>query len=143
MATDTNTVVLCGRLVASMGLLRTQSGYPIGSFTIAVNRGKKNKNDQWEDKASYIDCSIFGNTAQNLSPYLVKGKQVCVQGYLEQDSWEKEGQKFSRIRVVVTNLQLIGGSSAGKTNPDPKSIDNPSDKNMSFSTEDDSENIIF
>ena len=109
MATDINEVVLCGRLVASMETRTTPSGYMIGSFTMAVNRSRKNKDGNWEDKASFIDCTLYGQSVKNLQPYLFKGKQVCISGYLDQDRWEKDGQKFSRIKVAVENIQLVGG----------------------------------
>lgn len=110
MATDTNGVTLCGRLVKIMEVIHTQSGYAIGNFTIAVNRSRKTQEGNWEDTASFIDCSLMGKSADNLAQYLIKGKQVSIMGYLNQDRWEKNGQKFSRLRVVVTNLQLIGGN---------------------------------
>ena len=108
MAQDTNVVVLVGRLAASMEVRHTQSAYPIGSFTIAVNRSKKSASGTWEDKASFFDCDLYGNIVTGLQEYLVKGKQVSVTGFLEQDRWEKEGQRFSRVKVVVRNIQLVG-----------------------------------
>ena len=107
--TDTNVIALTGRLVKSMEVIHTQNQYAIGNFTLAVNRARKDKDGKWADRASFIDCSLLGNSVDNLSSYLIKGKQVSIQGYLEQDRWEKDGQKFSRIRVVITNLVLIGG----------------------------------
>lgn len=113
MASDTNTVILVGRLVDSMELKYTKSQYPIGNFTIAVNRGVKNQDGTWSDRGSFFDCVLYGNSAANLQLYMYKGKQVAVTGYLEQDRWEKDGQKFSRVKVVVTNLQLVGSRPEG------------------------------
>lgn len=113
MASDTNTVILVGRLVDSMELKYTKSQYPIGSFTIAVNRGVKNQDGTWSDRGSFFDCVLYGNSAANLQLYLYKGKQVAITGYLEQDRWEKDGQKYSRVKVIVTNLQLVGSRPEG------------------------------
>ena len=41
--------------------------------------------------------------------YLTKGKQIAVEGYLKQDRWEKDGQKFSKVTVVANTVQLLGG----------------------------------
>ena len=109
MSQDANSVCLCGRLVDSMQLRTTQNQYPIGNFTLAVNRSQKQKDGTWKDKASFFDCTLYGSSAKNLQLYLCKGKQVVITGYLEQDRWEKEGQKYSRVRVVVENIQLVGG----------------------------------
>lgn len=125
MATDINEVVLCGRLVASMETRTTPSGYMIGSFTMAVNRSRKNKDGNWEDKASFIDCTLYGQSVKNLQPYLFKGKQVCIAGYLDQDRWEKDGQKFSRIKVAVESIQLVGGAPGRKDEPEAPSSQPP------------------
>lgn len=123
MATDNNAVILNGRLVASMETKTTPNGGYIGSFTIAVNRDKKHK-DKWESVPSFFDCDIYGSTVKNLQSYLYKGKQVSILGHLEQDRWEKNGQKFSRVKIKVDNLQLIGGkpgqtTTEYKADPDP------------------------
>ena len=81
-----------------------------------MNRSVK-KGDSWEDEVSYIDCEIWGKTAENLKDKLVKGKQVCIRGYLKQDRWEKDGQKQSRLKVVAETVQLLGGGKSAESNP--------------------------
>ena len=111
--TDLNHVVLIGRLTRDLGSDERSFGY-IGNgqaranVSIAVNRSKKN-GDQWIDEVNYFDITIWGKTAENLKPYLTKGKQICVDGHLKQDRWEKDGQKFSKVTVVADNVQLLGG----------------------------------
>lgn len=61
------------------------------------------------DEVNYFDLTIWGKTAENLKPYLTKGKQVAVEGHLKQDRWEKDGQKFSKVSIVADNIQLLGG----------------------------------
>jgi single-strand DNA-binding protein len=55
--------------------------------------------------------------AQNLCPYLTKGKQICVSAHLHQDRWEKDGQKQSRVTIIADSVQLIGGNKGGDTAP--------------------------
>lgn len=118
--TDINHVVLLGRLTRDLGNDEKSFGY-VGSgqaraiVSIAVNRSKKS-GDQWVDEVSYLDVTIWGKTAENLKPYLTKGKQIAVEGFLKQDRWEKDGQKFSKISIVATNVQLLGGKSEGAGN---------------------------
>lgn len=85
----------------------TANGQARANITIAVNRSKKS-GDQWVDEVSYFDISVFGKTAENLKPYFTKGTQIAVEGYLKQDRWEKDGQKFSKIILVANNIFLLG-----------------------------------
>ena len=110
--TDLNHVVLIGRLTRDADLKYTSGGYAISNFSIAVNRSKKN-GDQWVDEASFFDINLFGKSAENLKQYLVKGKQVAIDGELRQDRWEQDGQPRSRVVVVANNIQLVGGNSNG------------------------------
>ena len=111
--TDLNHVVLIGRLTRDLGDDERSFGY-VGNgqaranVSIAVNRSKKS-GDEWIDETSYFDITIWGKTAENLKPYLNKGKQIAVDGYLKQDRWEKDGQKMSKITVISNNVQLLGG----------------------------------
>lgn len=124
--TDLNDVVLIGRITKDVGSDERSYSF-VGNGTakavasLAVNRSVK-KGDSWEDEVSYIDCEIWGKTAENLKDKLVKGKQVCVHGYLKQDRWEKDGQKQSRLKVVAESVQLLGG---GNKQNDSGYSDNP------------------
>lgn len=111
--TDVNSVNIIGRLTRDLG--ENDFGY-VGTGTaranvsIAVNRSKK-QGEEWVDEVSYFDITIWGKTAENLKPYLTKGKQIGVSGHLKQDRWEKDGQKHSRVSIVADVVQLLGGKS--------------------------------
>ena len=112
---DVNHVILIGRLTKDLGSDERSFGYvnngqARANVSIAVNRNNKS-GDQWIDETSYFDVTIWGKTAENLKPYLTKGKQIAVEGYLKQDRWEKDGQKFSKVTVVANTVQLLGGRS--------------------------------
>ncbi|MFA6934369.1 MAG: single-stranded DNA-binding protein [Sphaerochaetaceae bacterium] len=109
MASDINSVIIVGRLTRDGELKCTNAGMSVSRFSLASNR-KVKKGDKWEDEASFIDCVLWGKSAETLTPYLEKGKQVCVQGELRQNRWEQDGVQKSRIEVVVTQLQLLGSS---------------------------------
>lgn len=113
--TDINRVVLVGRLTRDLGNSPNEFAYlPNGSaranISIAVNRSRK-QGEQWIEEASFFDVTIWGKTAENLKPYLLKGKQVAVEGYLKQDRWEKDGQKYSKVVIVADSVMLLGGKS--------------------------------
>lgn len=131
--TDLNHVVLIGRLTQDLGSDERSFGY-VGNgqaranVSIAVNRSKKS-GDEWIEEVSYFNITIWGKTAENLKPYLTKGKQICVDGHLHQDRWEdSEGKKQSRITIIADQVQLLGGnnkdSGSGNTAPTFKPADN-------------------
>jgi single-strand DNA-binding protein len=109
---DLNHVVLVGRLTRDAELKYTSGGQPVCKFSLAVNRRKKN-GDQWVDEVSYFDIVLWGRQGEALNQYLVKGKQVGIDGELRQDRWEQDGQNRSRVEIVAMNLQLLGGNSGG------------------------------
>lgn len=111
--TDANNFHLIGRLCRDVGSNERDFGYlPNGTakanISIAVNRAKKN-GDNWVDETSFFDITVFGKQAENLKPYLKKGNQIYVEGYLKQDRWEKDEQKFSKVSMIAENIQLLGG----------------------------------
>ena len=118
--TDLNHVVLIGRLTQDIGSDERSFGY-VGNgqaranVSIAVNRSKK-KGDEWIEEVSYFNITIWGKTAENLKPYLTKGKQICVEGHLHQDRWEHEGKKESRVTIIADQVQLLGGKSESAGN---------------------------
>ncbi|MDR2477125.1 MAG: single-stranded DNA-binding protein [Treponema sp.] len=106
---DLNHVVLIGRLTRDAELKSTSSGQAVCKFSIAVNRRRKN-GDQWEDEANFFDIVVWGRQGESLHPYLVKGKMVGIDGELRQDRWQQDGQNRSKVEIVATYLQLLGGN---------------------------------
>lgn len=100
--TNLNHVVLQGNLTrdASEGMRRSEGGTAFGSFTIAVNKSVKN-GDNWEDKTSFIKIKGFGKSYENAVKHMTKGSAVTIEGSLDQDIWEKDGQKRSEIIVIA------------------------------------------
>lgn len=115
MAQDLNQVTLIGNLVRDCGQDQNsfqylQNGTAVARISIASNRPKKQQDGSWADDTSYFDITIFGKTAENLRPYLQKGKKIAVSGYLKQDRWkDQQGNNRSRISVIADNVQLLGG----------------------------------
>ena len=113
--TDLNHVIEIGRLTRDIS--ERDFGYTTGgtarlNISIAVNRREK-RNGEWADRVSYFDVTIWGKTAENIKSYLHKGKQVAVEGYLDQQRWEKDGQKYSKVCIIADNIQLLGGKNEG------------------------------
>lgn len=105
---DINHVVLVGRLTRDAELKYTNTGLAICTFSIAVNRRRK-QGDQWVEEASFFNVVLMGRMGEAISQYLVKGKQVGVDGELRQNKWEQDGQPRSRVEIFANNIQLLGG----------------------------------
>lgn len=118
--TDLNTVCLIGNLTKDVGSSErdfgyTNSGMARANVSIAVNRSVK-KNGNWTDEVSYFDVVIWGKMAENLKPYLLKGKKIAVQGTLKQERWEKDGNKFSCIVINADTVQLLSANNGNSGN---------------------------
>ncbi|MBD3306561.1 single-stranded DNA-binding protein [candidate division KSB3 bacterium] len=109
-----NTVNLIGNLTRDVELKHTNTGTAIGSLSLAVNE-KFKKGDEWQERASFIDCTLFGRRAEGLAPYLVKGTKIGITGKLRQDRWQnQEGQNRSKINVLVDDVDLLSENGKGK-----------------------------
>ena len=114
---DLNRVTIIGRLTRDAELKSTGSGISVSKFSIAVNRRTKN-GDEWKDEASFFDVTLFGKQAESLDQYLLKGKQVAIDGELRQERWtdNQTGQQRSKVVIVADNVQLLGSKENGNGN---------------------------
>jgi single-strand DNA-binding protein len=112
MAGSINHVVIVGNLTRNAELKFTASGMAVSNFSVAVNQRRK-KDDQWVDESHFFDIEYWGKAAEAVNQYLVKGKQVGVEGSLRQDRWEKDGQSRSKVKIVASNVMLLGGRPSG------------------------------
>ena len=103
--TNLNSVILQGRLVKdAMEEMRTsENGTCFGSFSLAVSKSTKD-GDGWVNKTSFIKCKGFGKSYESAAKHMTKGSMCTVEGSLEQQSWEKDGQKRSELVVIVNRF---------------------------------------
>lgn len=102
-----NNVSIVGNLTRDPELHSTQSGTAVLSFGIAVNDRRKNASGQWEDVPNFFECVTFGNRATALSDILTKGMKVAIAGKLHYSSWEKDGQKHSKVDIIANEIELM------------------------------------
>ena len=103
-----NRVNISGNLTRDPEMRATQAGTQILTFGVAVNDRRRNpQTGEWEDYPNYIDCVVFGNRAEPLSRFLSKGTKVAVEGKLRWSQWERDGQKRSKIEVIVDELEFM------------------------------------
>ena len=103
-----NRVAISGNLTRDAELRTTQSGMSILDFGVAVNDRRKNQQTgEWEDCPNFVDCTVFGARAEKLQPYLAKGSKVALEGKLRYSSWESNGQRRSKLSVIVDDLEFM------------------------------------
>lgn len=104
---DPTTVCITGTVTRSE-LKYLPSGMAITEFGVAVNERVKNKQTgQWEDgDASFFDCTVFGDMAENVAESIDKGTRVIIKGRLKMDAWEdrETGAKRTKIKVIVDDM---------------------------------------
>lgn len=104
---DFNKTFLMGRLVRNAETKTTAEGLFITSFSIATNTSRQQKDGTWANIPNFFDHTLYGNRAKALSPYLVQGQMVAIEGHLIQRRWEKDGKKHSRIENTIDDIKLI------------------------------------
>jgi single-strand DNA-binding protein len=110
---DVNNVTLIGRLTRDAEFRHTNNGKAVSKFSLAVNKRSKIE-EHWKDEAGFFDIILWGQLAETLSQYLIKGKQIAVTGELTQERWEHDGQNRSKVVVTAATIQLLGGTSEQK-----------------------------
>ena len=113
MARGFNKVILMGNLTRDPELRSTPSGQQVASFSLAVNRSWKNANGEQQEAVDYIDCNAWGKPGEIITQYMTKGSAILVSGRLQQRSWEQDGQKRSKVEVVVEDFNFTGGGNDG------------------------------
>lgn len=102
-----NYVAITGNLTRQPEIRNTQDGTAVLSFGIAVNDRRKNASGQWEDVPNFFECVTFGNRATALGDILTKGMKVSIAGKLHYSSWEKDGQKHSKVDIIANEVELM------------------------------------
>jgi len=119
-----NRVILLGNLTRDIELKYTQSGLAVTEVGVAVSDRRKNQAGEWVEETTFVDVTLWGRTAEVASEYLSKGSPIFIEGRLKLDSWESEGQKRYKLRVVGERMQMLGGRS-GSPQQSPNSRRDP------------------
>lgn len=130
MSNDLNRVIIVGRMTKDPDLRNTSSGTAVCGFTVACNRSYKTSDGNKSEEASFFNCVAWAKTAELVSQYCKKGKQVAIEGRLQQRSYEnKDGVRVSVVEIVVETIQFLGGGVKTESPETPPLI---SDDDMPF-----------
>jgi single-strand DNA-binding protein len=104
-----NRVILVGNLTRDPELRYTPTNTPVTEIGLAVNDRRKNAQGEWIEETTFVDVTLWARTAEVASEYLTKGASVLIEGRLKLDTWETDGQKRSKLRVIGERMQMLGG----------------------------------
>jgi len=107
-----NRVILVGNLTRDPELRYLPSGTAVSDIGLAVNDRVK-RDGQWTDETTFVDVTMWARTAEVANEYLSKGSPVLIEGRLKLDSWETDGQKRSKLKVICERMQMLGGRGGG------------------------------
>jgi len=113
MARSFNQVILMGNLTRDPELRTIPSGQSVCSFSLALNRSFKGADGNWQEATDYVDVVAWGPLGERVAQYLSKGRPCLVNGRLQSSSWEKDGQKRTKVEVNAQDVTFLGGRNEG------------------------------
>ena len=128
-----NRVILVGNMTRDPELRTIPSGMSVTDIGLAVNDRRKDANGNYTEETTFVDITFWGRNAEIVAEYARKGTQILVEGRLKLDTWEAEGQKRSKLKVVGELINLMGrpafnkydgASSGGGYNRPPQGYNN-------------------
>ncbi|QDU92762.1 single-stranded DNA-binding protein [Lignipirellula cremea] len=142
-----NRVVLIGNLTRKPELRYTSAGgTAVTDIGIAVNDRRKTHTGEWVEETTFVDCTLWGRTAEIACEHLDKGSPILLEGRLKLDTWETDGQKRSKLKVVGERMQILkwpdkpgggGGGGGNKRSYDESEYSAPASSDYSDQTSDD------
>lgn len=118
MARGIARVTLVGNLTRDPELRQLPSGTPVCQLGVAMNSSYKDSSGQWVEKPNFFDVVVWGTQGENCARYLSKGRQVAVDGRLEQRTWEsQDGSKRSKVEIIADTVMFIGGQGGETREP--------------------------
>ena len=103
-----NKVILMGNLTRDPELRVTAGCTSICKLGVATSRKYSTKDGEQREETTFIDVDAFGKTADTIAKYLRKGSPIMIEGRLKLDQWEAEGQKRSKLSVMLETFQFVG-----------------------------------
>ena len=114
-----NRIIIMGRLVRDPELRTTQSGTPVTSFTLAVDRDFKSR-ESGEKNTDFIDVVAWRQTAEFVSRFFTKGKPILVSGQLQNSNWtDNNGVKHYSVEIVADEVTFVERKSEGGSPAQP------------------------
>ena len=110
-----NKVLLIGRLTRDPETRSTPSGQTVVALGLAVNRNYTRRDSgEKVEETCFVDVEAWGRTGETIARYMRRGRQIFIEGRLKFDSWERDGQRRSKLSVVAETFQFIDSQNGGE-----------------------------
>ncbi len=106
---DFNKVILMGRLTRDVELRYLSSGMAVADLGVAANHKYRRGDGEMVEETCFVDVTVWGKSAENSNQYLSKGRGVLIEGRLKYESWESDGQKRNKLKVIADRIQFLPG----------------------------------
>lgn len=103
-----NRVIVLGNLTRDPELSFTKNHTPVCDLGLAVNERRKDAHGEWINEPVFIDVTMWNRLAEVACDFLRKGSPVLIEGRLRLDTFEVDGQRRSKLKVIGENMQLLG-----------------------------------
>jgi single-strand DNA-binding protein len=120
-----NQVILAGNLTRDPQLSYLPSQTAVCDFGLAINRKSRDKDGNQHEEVCFVDVTAFGKQAEIINKHFSKGKPILVGGRLRYREWTKDGQKRSKLEVVMEMFSFIEGSQQAGPAPAGNGIGEP------------------
>ena len=117
MAKTVNSATLLGNVGKEPDVKTTGGGTLVANFSVATTHRIKDSSGNWQDETTWHNVTAFGRTAEIVRDYLNKGSKVYLEGRIANESWEKDGVKHYRTKIIVNEIVLLSGKSESPSAP--------------------------
>lgn len=109
MSDSLNSVTLSGNLGQDAEVRYTNSGLAVTSFSLAVNKSRKQQDGSYKDVTSLVDYVMYGKRGEAMfnNGLLMKSARLAILGHLHQNVWEKYGKRYRKLEVIVDNVAIM------------------------------------
>ena len=125
MSRGLNKVMIIGNLGKDPEMRYTPSGRPVTNFSVAVSRSWNTPDGEHHEETEWFNVVAWGRLAEICNQYLVKGRQVYVEGRLQSRNWEDaEGKRHTAVEVIANKMIMLGERhSSGDNTPDDQNTE--------------------
>jgi single-strand DNA-binding protein len=124
-----NKVILVGNLGRDAELRYTPGGAPVATLNLATTEVWNDKGGQKQEKTEWHRIVLWGKSAESLNEYLVKGKQIYVEGRLQTRQWDdKDGNKRYTTEIRGDRVVLLGSAGGGAARSQSRAASAPGEE---------------